>query len=73
MAAVEIDLTVEFDARGALLPDTEVRPGWRRLTCAVTIHSSAPAADVARMVDLANARCPVLADAVPGDRSRRTC
>jgi len=65
LAAVEIDLTAEFDARGALLPETEVRAGWRRLTCAVTIHSSAPVADVARMVDLANLRCPVLATLSP--------
>jgi uncharacterized OsmC-like protein len=62
IGAVEIDLTVEFDARGALLADSDVRPGWRRLTCAVTIHSGAPRADVARVVDVANARCPILAN-----------
>jgi uncharacterized OsmC-like protein len=65
IGAVEIDLTVEFDARGALLAETDIRPGWRRLTCAVTIHSAAPAADVARVVDVANARCPVLANQSP--------
>jgi uncharacterized OsmC-like protein len=65
MGTVEIDLTVEFDARGALLADTEIRPGWRRLTCAVTIHSGAPRADVAHVVDVANAHCPVLANLSP--------
>lgn len=65
IGAVEIDLTVEFDARGALLADSDIRPGWRRLICAVTIHSAAPAADVARVVDVANARCPVLANLSP--------
>jgi uncharacterized OsmC-like protein len=65
IGTVEIDLTVEFDARGALLADTEIRPGWRRLTCAVTIHSGAPRADVARVVDVANAHCPVLANLSP--------
>jgi uncharacterized OsmC-like protein len=65
IGSVEIDLTVEFDARGALLADSEIRPGWRRLTCAVTIHSGASRADVARVVDVANARCPVLANLSP--------
>jgi putative redox protein len=65
LGAVEIDLVAEFDERGALLTETEIRPGWRRLTCAVTIQSAAPAVDVARVVEVANAHCPGLANLSP--------
>lgn len=65
LTAVDIDLDIEFDARGALLRETEVPAGWRRLMVNVTVYSPAPAAEVARVVELGNARCPVLGSLSP--------
>jgi uncharacterized OsmC-like protein len=62
---VEIDLGVEFDTRGSLLSETEVAAGWRRLIVSVTVTSGAPAADLARVVALANSRCPLLGSLSP--------
>jgi uncharacterized OsmC-like protein len=59
--AVEVVVHCHHDARGQLLADSDVTPGWQRLLLAVTITTPAPAGDVAALVALANRRNPVLA------------
>ena len=58
---IEVELHTDDDARGQLLLETDVAPGWQRIHLVVTIVSDAPAADVQRMVDCANRHCLVLA------------
>jgi uncharacterized OsmC-like protein len=61
IAAVEVELRTDDDVRGQLLLDSDVGPGWQRIHVVVTISSGAPAGDLARVVDLANRHCLVLA------------
>jgi uncharacterized OsmC-like protein len=58
---IEVDLHTNDDARGQLLLETDVAPGWQRIHVVVTIVSAAPLADVQRVVDCANRHCLVLA------------
>jgi uncharacterized OsmC-like protein len=58
---IEVELHTDDDARGQLLLETDVAPGWQRIHTVVTIVSDAPAADVQRVVDCANRHCLVLA------------
>lgn len=61
LRGIEVELNTDDDARGQLLLETDVAPGWLRIHVLVTIVSAAPAADVQRVVDCANRHCLVLA------------
>lgn len=61
MSSVEVELHTEDDARGQLLLETDVSPGWQRMHIVVTVVSAAPLDDVARVVDCSNRHCLVLA------------
>jgi uncharacterized OsmC-like protein len=58
---IEVELHTDDDARGQLLLETDVAPGWQRIHVVVTMISDAPAADVQRVVDCSNRHCLVLA------------
>jgi uncharacterized OsmC-like protein len=60
LRGVQIEIGSDHDARGQLLPDSEVAPGWQRLVVDVIIESDAPAEDVTRVAELAHRRCPLL-------------
>jgi uncharacterized OsmC-like protein len=61
MAGIEVELHTEDDARGQLLIDTDVAPGWQRIHVAVTVVTAAPLPDVQRVINCANRHCLVLA------------
>ena len=65
---VEIDVRSTLDARGMYGVDDRVPPGYQSLHCRITVESPAPAADVRRVVRLAeafNARLYDLTHAIP--------
>jgi uncharacterized OsmC-like protein len=62
IAAVEVDVTCEYDARGQLGVDPAVAIGWQRMRIDVAITSPAPEADVRRMVETADRLSPMLAN-----------
>jgi uncharacterized OsmC-like protein len=61
VAGIEVELHTDDDARGQLLLETDVAPGWQRVQIVVTILSDAAANDVQRLIDCANRHCLVLA------------
>jgi uncharacterized OsmC-like protein len=61
MAGIEVELHTVDDARGQLLLETDVAPGWQRIHIVVTVVSAAALTDVQRVVDCANRHCLVLA------------
>ena len=65
LADVEVDVTVEFDARGQLGLADDVAIGWQRLLVDVRIASDAPAAEIYRLVEHANRLSPMLANLSP--------
>ncbi len=65
---VEIDVRSTLDARGMYGVDDRVPPGYQSLHCRITVESPAPAADVRRVVRMAealNARLYDLTHAIP--------
>jgi uncharacterized OsmC-like protein len=65
LAAVEVDVTAEYDARGQLGLADDVAIGWQRLLIEVRVESAAPAAEVRRVVELADRLSPMLANLSP--------
>ncbi len=63
--SVEVDVTCEFDARGQLGVADDVAIGWERLIFEVRIVSAHPAADVRRVVEVADRLSPMLANLSP--------
>jgi uncharacterized OsmC-like protein len=61
IAGIEVELHTDDDARGQLVQDSDVAPGWTRIHVVVAILSPAPITDVQRVIDCANRRCLVLA------------
>ena len=71
LAAVEIDLAIEFDARGALLDDHRDPPRLAPADLRRDHPQFGPRAPiVAHVVDVANAHCPCAGHPVAGDRTR---
>ena len=62
---VEVDVTCELDARGQLGIADGVTPGWQRITFDIRITTTAPEADVRRVVDTADWLSPMLANLSP--------
>lgn len=50
----------DIDFRGFFAIDPTVRPGFGALRVQITLRSSAPEADIARLVEAVNSHCPVL-------------
>jgi putative redox protein len=63
--AVEVDVTCEFDARGQLGIADDVAVGWQRLLFEIRIVTAGPAAEVRRVVELADRSSPMLANLSP--------
>lgn len=63
--AVEVEVTCDYDVRGQLGVDAGVAIGWQRVLFAVHINSSADAAAVRRVVELADRLSPLLANLSP--------
>lgn len=63
--AVEVDVTVEYDARGQLGLSDDVPIGWQRLLFDVRIASDAPADELRRAVEHADRLSPMLANLSP--------
>jgi uncharacterized OsmC-like protein len=61
LSGIEVELRTDDDARGQLVFETDVVPGWLRIHIVVSVVSTAPIADVQRVVDCANRHCLVLA------------
>jgi uncharacterized OsmC-like protein len=59
---VEVDVTSEFDSRGALGLDDDIAIGWERIVFDVRIESNAPTAEIEDLVIRANRLCPMLAN-----------
>jgi uncharacterized OsmC-like protein len=62
---VEVELTVDFDARGQAGVAGEVAVGWQRFRINVTITNTAPEADIRRGVETADRLNPMLANIDP--------
>ena len=62
---VEVDVICELDARGQLGLADGVSPGWQRITFDIRITSTAPEADVRRVVETADRLSPMLANLSP--------
>jgi uncharacterized OsmC-like protein len=65
IAAVEVDVLVEYDTRGQLGLADDVAVGWQRLLLDVRVASGATDDDVRRVVDMADRRSPMLANLSP--------
>jgi uncharacterized OsmC-like protein len=59
---VTVEVTCEYDTRGQLGLDSSVAIGWQRIGFDVTVTSSAPEADVRRLVAQADRLSPMLAN-----------
>jgi uncharacterized OsmC-like protein len=59
---IEVDVAADYDARGMYGLDESVAPGWGAVRYTVRIESSAPEADVRRVVEYADAHSPLLYD-----------
>lgn len=60
--SLTIDVEADYDARGELALDPNVRPGYLAMRYVVTIHSPAPEADILRMLDTADRHSSYLDD-----------
>jgi len=65
LASVEVDVTVEYDARGQLGLSDDVAIGWQRLRFDVRVASDATDAEVRRVVEHADRLSPMLANLSP--------
>jgi uncharacterized OsmC-like protein len=59
---IEVEVHADYDARGMFGLDDSIAPGWGAVRCVVNIESAAPAADVQRVIDYADAHSPLLDD-----------
>jgi len=59
---IEVDVAADYDARGAFGLDDNVSPGWGAVRYTVRIESSAPEADVQRVVEYTDSHSPLLYD-----------
>jgi uncharacterized OsmC-like protein len=64
--AVIVEVSCEYDARGQLGVSNDVSVGWLRARFDVTITSPAPEDDIRRVVAIADARSPMLANLSAG-------
>ena len=62
---VALELSCEFDERGQLGMDVGVPVGWRRISWTTTFWSSAPEAELARLVEVTHRNSPMLANLTP--------
>jgi hypothetical protein len=62
--AADVEVMAEYDLRGQL-GGAEIPACWQRLLITVTIVSSAPADEIARVVATAHQHSPVLASLSP--------
>jgi uncharacterized OsmC-like protein len=65
LPSVEVDVIVEFDARGQLGLGDDVPVGWQRLLFDVRIATDAAPDDVRHVVELADRLSPMLANLSP--------
>jgi uncharacterized OsmC-like protein len=65
LASVEVDVTVEFDARGQLGLSDDVAVGWQRLLFDVRVATDAADDEVRRVVEHADRLSPMLANLSP--------
>lgn len=63
--SVEVEVTCELDARGQLGISEEVPVGWERLLLDIRITTTASAADVRRVVEIADRLSPMLSNLSP--------
>ena len=59
---IEVDVHADYNAVGMYGVDDSVAPGWGAMRYVVRIESSAPEADVMRVIDYADAHSPLLDD-----------
>ena len=52
--SLEVEVQADYDVRGELAVEDNVRPGYTRMRYIVTIDSDAPEADVMRLLDTAD-------------------
>ncbi len=62
IAAVAVEVTCEYDARGQMGVDPSVSVGWQRISFDVRITSDSAEAQVRGMVETANRLSPMLAN-----------
>ncbi|MGB2695354.1 MAG: OsmC family protein [Dehalococcoidia bacterium] len=62
LTSLEVEVHADYDARGMFGIDDSVRPGWTGLRYVVIVESSAPEADVLRLLDEADAHSPLRDD-----------
>ena len=60
--SIEVDVEADYDARGIFGLDGTIAPGWGAVRYKVRIESSAPEADVLRVIEHADALSPLLDD-----------
>ena len=60
--SIEVDVEADYDARGMFGLDDSIPPGWPAVRYKVRIESSAPEADVRRVLEYADAHSPLLDD-----------
>ena len=60
--SIEVDVEADYDARGMFGLDGSIAPGWGAVRYKVRIESSAPEAEVMRVLDHADAISPLLDD-----------
>jgi uncharacterized OsmC-like protein len=62
---VALELSCEFDERGQLGIDASARVGWRRICWRTTFWSTAPEAELERVVETTHRYSPMLANLAP--------
>ncbi len=62
---VQLDIACSYDERGQLGIDDSVPVGWQRIELDLAITSTAPAADIERVVDTARRLSPMLQNLSP--------
>jgi len=58
--SVSVDLKADLDLKGFLAIDDKVRPGFQYIDGQVKIESSAPKAQIDKLIEVVNSHCPVL-------------
>ncbi len=74
LTSVEVEVHADYDARGMFGIDSSVPAGWTGVRYIVTVESTAPEADVRRLLDYADSVSPLLDDfarALPVERELR--
>jgi uncharacterized OsmC-like protein len=65
VSGIQLDVECEFDPRGQLGADPDAAVGWTRITFDVQVESTAPEADVRRVVETTRSLSPMLANLSP--------